>query len=651
MMKTIASNKLFIYFFALHSLFIIYHSSLFAQKASPCPLSQNKKAISYYDKAVSAKKSSKDYETIKEWCEKAIEEDTTFADPYLLLGNAAWFKKDFKTMKEAYKSLIETCPDASPEPHYRLGSYLYDTKKYDEAVKYLKGFLDFGSTAKEKQVKDAEQMIARAKLMANPVPFYPKPVKGVSTSDPEYLAIISADNEFCYFTRRFEMQTKSSLTPVSVEKFIQATRQPDGEFDNGKPMDWPFNLRNTNNEGGPTISLDNQHLYFTVNNNGNFDIYYTDWKTDGWDPIKNLGDNVNDSLQWDAQPSISSDNKTLYFASYRDSVYGTSDIFVTKRKNGKWSDPVKLSSKINTNGNEKSPFIHPDDKTFYFSSDSLPGMGGFDIYMCKRDSNGNWGTPANLGYPINTEADEVGFFVSTDGKKGYFASNNLNSTGGYDIYSFELPEKVRPEKTLMLSGQFRDENNEIPYAAKIELKNISTDQVMDVEYDSNTGKYAKAVLFDSDYILTIKQKDYAFNSKYFAVDDSINSKPVRLDLDIKKIELGNAYTLNDILFDSDSYELKEMSKRVIEDFSEFLKENPKVNVAIHGHTDNEGGEQNNLTLSSNRARAVYNYVIKQGINAARLSYKGFGQTRPVASNTDEIGKAKNRRTEFVIISK
>lgn len=631
---------------------IILHSTLsVAQKPSICPPSQNKKAINYYEKAVSGKKSGKDYETIKELLEKSIEEDTAFAEPYLLLGNTAYFKKDFKTMREAYKILIELCPDAAPEPHYRLGSYFYETKKYDEAVKYLKSFLDFGSTAKEKQVKDAEIMIVRAKLMANPVPFNPQQVKGVSTADSEYLAIVSADNELCFFTRRFEMQTKSSLTPVSVEKFMQAKLQKNGDFDKGVPMDWPFNLRNTNNEGGPSISIDNQHLYFTVNNNGNFDIYYTDLKTDGWDPIKNLSTNVNDSMLWDSQPSISPDNRTLYFASYRDSVFKTSDIFVTNKKNGTWSEPVKLASKINTNGNEKSPFIHPDNRTFYFSSDSLPGMGGFDIFMSRKDEKGNWEKPVNLGYPINTEADEVGFFVSTDGKKGYFASNNLGSTGGYDIYSFDLHTAVRPDNVLMVFGQVRNENNEIPYAAKIELKNITNNQVTDVEYDSLTGKYAKAILFDSDYILTIRDDSSAFNSKYFAKDDSTNTKPVKIDLDVKKIELGNAYTLNDILFDSDSYDLKEMSKRVIEDFGAFLRKHSKVKVAIHGHTDNEGGEQNNLTLSNNRAKAVYNYLIKLGIASSRLSYKGFGQTKPVISNDTEEGRSKNRRTEFVIISK
>jgi outer membrane protein OmpA-like peptidoglycan-associated protein/tetratricopeptide (TPR) repeat protein len=623
--------------------------AVIAQQKTVCPPSQNKNANSYYDKAVSAKKSHKNYETIKEYCEKAIEEDTSFAEAYHLLGDAAYFKKDYKTMKEAYAKMIAECPDAAPEPHYRLGKYFYDLKKYDEATIYLKSFLDFGNV-NENLAKDASLLLTRAKLMSHPVPFNPQVVKQLTTADPEYLAIITADNERCFFTRRFELNSKSSLTPLNVEKFMVADLQPNGEFNKGEQMPPPFNSRNNNNEGGASVTIDNQHLFFTVNKNGNFDIYYCDFIKDHWGEIINLGKNVNDSLQWDSQPSISSDGKELYFASYRDPVYGTSDIYVT-RKNGQWNKPARLSDKINTNGNEKSPFIHPDNKTLYFSSDSLPGLGGFDIFMSKKDAGGNWSEPVNLGYPINTEADEVGFFVSTDGKKGYFASNTISSTGGYDIYSFDLYPKARPDTVLLISGILKNDDNQIPLAAKIELKNITNNETMNVEYDTLTGKYASAVLFKDEYILTVKNPGYAFDSRYFAKDDSLNYEPVTADIDIKKIEVGAAYKLHNILFATDSYELNDVSKRVIEDFKNFLQTNPKVTVAIHGHTDNEGDPQSNLTLSGNRAKEVYNYLIKLGINQSRISYKGFGQTKPLLTNDSPEGKAQNRRTEFVILSK
>ncbi len=622
----------------------------FGQGTDLCPAPGNPDAEKLYDKARSARKSRKPFEKVKTLCENAIESDTTYALPWLLLGDAAWFAKDYKTMKSAYAKAIELCPDASEKMHYRLGTYLYDTKKYEECLPYLNSFLSFGSE-RENWNREAELLIVRARLQSNPVPFEPRVVKGVSTHNPEYLAVITADNEYCYFTRRFEMKSKSMLTPIYVEKFMIARRDSSGQFDEGKPLDWPFNLRNNNNEGGPSISIDNQHLYFTFNDNNNFDIWYSAYKPDGWDPTENLGPGVNDSLQWDSQPSINKDNSTLYFASYRDSVNRTSDLFVTRKKNGSWTSPEKLGARINTNGNEKSPFIHPDDQTLYFSSDSLPGMGGFDIFMSKKDSLGHWGTPVNLGYPINTYADEVGFFVSTDGKTGYFSSNSLGGKGGYDLYSFDMPAGKQPEKVLMVTGNLRDEDNAIPYAARIELRNITTSEVTNVVYDSLTGKYASVVLFDHDYIMTVKKKGAAFTSKYFAHDDTLNSRPVSVNFDVRKIELGHSYTLRDILFETDSYELTQMSKRVIEDFSEFLKENRGVRVAIYGHTDNQGDAALNLRLSDQRARAVYRYLLSLGISPSRLSSRGFGQIKPVATNDTPGGRAKNRRTEFYITQK
>lgn len=636
---------------SLVSAMLVFHVSwTVAQRSGACPPATDKKAKAYFEKALAARKSGKDLQVVKDWCDKAVEADTAFAEPMVLLGNAAYAKKDSRVMSEAYERAIAICPDVNPEIYFRLGTYYFDRKKYDDAIRAFQTMAEF-STVKESMAQQAALLSARASLLKNPVPFDPKPVRQISTPDPEYLAAISADNDLCLFTRRYEMNTKSSLTPVSVEKFMMARRQADGTYEKGEPMPLPFNSRNTNNEGGPSISIDNQHLYFTVNRNGNFDLYYSDYIKDQWGPITNLGLQVNDSVQWDSQPSISSDNKTLYFASYRDSVFGTSDIFVTKKKNGTWSAPEKLSSAINTNGNEKAPFIHPDNQTLYFSSDSLPGMGGFDIFFSKKDSKGNWGKPVNLGYPINTDGDEVGFFVSTDGKTGYFASNKYGGAGGYDLYSFDLYAGARPEKVLMVSGSLRNEQNEIPYAAKIELKNITSQEINHVEYDTLTGRFASVVLFDNDYIMTVKKDSSAFTSRYFARSDTLNDKPVKVEFDVRKIELGNAYTLHDILFATDSYVLTDVSKRVIEDFAEFLETNPRVKVAIHGHTDNEGDPGSNLALSNNRAKAVYNYLIELKINPARLSYKGFGQTKPVAANLSPEGKAKNRRTEFVIISK
>jgi outer membrane protein OmpA-like peptidoglycan-associated protein len=421
-------------------------------------------------------------------------------------------------------------------------------------------------------------------------------------------------------------------------------------FDKGEPMPYPFNKGISNNEGGASISIDNKHLYFTTNKNGNFDIYTSDEIKGVWTEPKSVSTDINDPKLWESQPCISPDGRTLYFASFRDSINRTSDIYFSKRKDGKWSNPEPLDNTINTVGNEKTPYLHSDNITLYFSSDGLQGMGGYDIYYTQKE-NGKWSTPKNLGYPINTEADEIGFFVSTDGRYGYFSSNSLKGSGGYDIYSFELPENVRPAKVLFIKGQLKEEGSGPPYDSKIELKNAKTDEKLEVDYDSLTGKYASVVRFDQDYIMTVKKKGYAYNSMYFSKDDTTLATPKTLNLEMRKTAVGSSYTLNSILYEKSSSVLSAQDSIIICDFAGYLKENISIKVAIHGHTDSDGNDQNNLILSEYRAKSVYNLLTTSGVKSDRLSYKGFGETMPVADNSTAEGRAQNRRTEFQITAK
>lgn len=615
-----------------------------------CPQSQIKKANKYYDQALDESKGGRDYKKIQEYVAKATEADTGFAQPLKLLGDIAFRKEDFKTMRIAYERALEICPDAGAKLYYRLGNYYYGLKKLEEAKKYFKGFGEQGSVD-EKMSADVELKLFRVNLMLHPVEYNPMPLKGVSTPDPEYLPNISADNEMCFFTRRFEESSKGSLTPRNVEKFMLANRKPDGVFEQGSPMPYPFNKSLSGNEGGASISIDNTHLYFTINEKNNFDIYESVWNNKDWSAPAKLSDAINHPKQWDAQPCISPDGKTLYYTTYRDSVNQTSDIYYsTKNADGTWSKSKPLKQ-VNTTGNEKSPFMHPDNHTFYFSSDSLPGMGGYDIYMCRIDSAGVWSKPVNIGYPINTVADEVGFFVSTDGRTGYFASGELKSAGGYDIFSFEIPEKIKPAKVLFIKGDITDDDNQVVSDATVELKNIKTKELMKLDYDSITGRYAKVILFNNDYLLTVKKQGFAFNSQYFSKTDSNLDVPQKVNFEMKKIEVGTPYQLQHILYKTNSTVLDSTSLNVLQDFALFLKENPTVIISINGHTDNEGGAASNLTLSTNRAKTVYDYLIQLGISASRLSYKGFGQSKPLGSNDNEEGRKLNRRTEFVVISK
>jgi outer membrane protein OmpA-like peptidoglycan-associated protein len=322
-----------------------------------------------------------------------------------------------------------------------------------------------------------------------------------------------------------------------------------------------------------------------------------------------------------------------------------------KNDTGGWTPPINLGPSINTKGNEKSPFIHSDSQTLYYASDGMMGMGGYDIFYSKLADDGKWGKPKNIGYPINTVADEVGLFVSTDGRTAYFCSNKYKGPGGWDLYSFPLYDKAKPEKIILVMGTVKKQGTDEFLNANIELKNVKTKKITAIPIDTTTGKYIFIALFKDDYILTVKKEGFVKDTKYISQHDTIFNEPAEINFDVKELKIGETYKINDIYFATNSFELTNESKTVLNEFIDFLNDNERINISIHGHTDNVGNDADNLVLSENRSKSVYEYMVQNKIEQNRLSYKGFGTSKPIASNDNSKGRAKNRRTEFVIISK
>ncbi|MBK9673403.1 MAG: OmpA family protein [Bacteroidetes bacterium] len=384
--------------------------------------------------------------------------------------------------------------------------------------------------------------------------------------------------------------------------------------------------------------------------------YFSSDLVDGkWTELVNLGPNVNTPDGWESQPTLSSDGRILYFSSARADSKGM-DIYKSEKNDaGDWLPAQNLGAPVNTDGNEKSPFIHSDSQTLYFSSDGQPGLGGFDIFYTKLDmATFNWQLPKNIGYPINTDKDELGFFVSTDGKLGYFSSNQLKGkgAGGYDVFSFELYKEARPEKILFIKGEIKDESSANLAKAKIEIKNLDTKKITTIPVDSVSGTYAVVVTIknNEDVLLTVKNPGSSFTSQIIHSADSVIGKPQKLNLSIDSIRVGSTYKINNINYKSNSADLTPESKFILEEFATYLKDNPSIKLEIHGHTDNAGSPTTNLALSTDRAFTIYDVLQQLGISKARMSYKGFGGTKPIANNANEDGKAKNRRTEFVVLS-
>tara|TARA_Y100000589_G_scaffold331027_1_gene382693 strand:- start:7583 stop:9604 length:2022 start_codon:yes stop_codon:yes gene_type:complete len=577
-----------------------------------------------------------------------------------------------------WTTIVEKCPSFR---HYlfamKLGEYYYQQLKFEESKKYF-NIVAHASDATKKDERFAVSRIQEIdnflELKNNPVPFNPKKVPGVCTQWDEYLPSLSPDNRYLFFTRREIVQNLDDFTgPKWQERFIQSRKIRRDSFSRGIPMPKPFNQGL--NQGGASISVDNKMIFITIVQNeigcykdipsmrshgyANGDIYFTEFKNGEWTPLKSIGSNINGKCTWEGQPSISADNKTLYFARASEpdgkTNYGGMDLYkVNRLPDGSWSDPINLGPEINTPGNEKSPFMHSDSYTLYFASDGRLGFGGYDIYYTKMKDNGKFETPKNLGYPINTEQDEHGFIVSKDGHKGYFSSKEDGTN--LELYYFDLYPEARPEKVVFVEGEIKDQDGNVPEGAQVLLKNTKTDKEIEAVIDEESGKYVAVIAVgdepDEDIMLTAKKKGYAFTSQLITSDEIVTGKPIKTKpTEIKPIEVGESYTINDIHFETNSYQLDKRAMEVLNEFIEFLEMNPTVKIAIHGHTDNVGDPQENLILSENRAKAVYQYLILEGIDPSRLQYKGFGDTKPIVSNNTEEGRAKNRRTEFVITAK
>jgi outer membrane protein OmpA-like peptidoglycan-associated protein len=696
----------------------------------PCQVIKNKKAVKAYQEGIN-KKNKK--EERLDYLKKAIELEPDYVDANfayameriktLSIENAA-----YKTMEPYFLKVIEKCPKYHSDPYFYVGWSYYEQEKWDDCVKYLNLFLNFKSDNDKKFNKNYEDFLEKAKKMKywakfyneiykNPVPFDPFPLKGICTSVDEYLPSISPDNQTMYFTRKQpHIKRMGELTQSDREDefFSYSTRNPNtGEFDKGRPMPPPFNTNS--NEGGPTISVDNRHLYFTIckdegGEQANCDIYYSDFKNGEWTkPEKVPG--LNDAIFWDSQPTLASDGKTLYFCSDRKGGYGGVDIYksVKNTTTGQWDKPVNAGKRINTNGDEFAPFLHSDFNTLYFSSDGHPSIGGQDIFLTKMGDDGHWIEPKNIGVPINTSVDDIGFYVSFDGKNAYFASNQPSraknrSEGRHDIYSFELYQEARPDEVVIIKGKVDDTSKKDGKKFTVEIKDATTKKTTDAVVDSLSGEYTAIVNVKNknDLIVTVKKDGAAFSSQLIPKETIIEAlppkeekpllaaskvdvkqnkpaitqstpplakseqsakpaeliqqntilRPIKTDIKLDTLKVGQAYTINNIYYSSNSAELDPRSEIVIDEFVEYLKANPQVKIEIHGHTDNVGNEKSNLALSTDRAFTVRDLIVKKGIDELRITaFKGFGSSKPVADNVTETGKSKNRRTEFLIVSK
>ncbi len=643
-----------IYFFIL--IFLIFATSCKAQNTYKYS-SKSEKAIKAYEQATTYYDSYDNENALRE-LGIAIKADEKFIEAYMMKGDIYADQKKYEMAITNYKKAIEIDPYFFANNYLNLAMIELKTGKYNDAKN------DFVAFTKNKNstpinIKRVEYFIKQCEFcinaVNNPVPFNPVNLgDSINSIYSDYLPSITADEQTLVITRRLPKDENTiDQNNTEEEDFYVSHKLNDSTWSKAIDIGPPINT--SGNEGAQCLSPDGKDLYFTACNRsdgiGSCDIYYSKRIGDTWSIPLNMGPVVNSS-KWDSQPSVSSDGKTLYFASNRSGSKGGMDIWKSsKNEKGEWTTPVNMGDSINTNNGEMSPFIHPDDQTLYFASTGHMGLGGFDIFYSRKDSNGVWGKPVNIGYPINTFADESYLIVNSFGNIAYFSSDRPGGKGGMDIYSFPLYEKARPKRVTYFKGTVYDKLTKEKLAAKIELIDLKTGTTfIESASDPLNGEFLVCLPTEKDYALNVSKDGYLFYSENFTLTGThSNSDPFLKNIPLLPIKVGESVVLKNIFFDTDKFELKPESTTELEKLTDLLNKNPKMEIEISGHTDNVGEDKYNQILSENRAKAVYDYLINHGIAKERLSYKGYGVSKPIDTNQTEQGRANNRRTEFKVI--
>lgn len=630
---------------------------------------QNKKAIKLYERAMETLYQGKNDAAIN-GLEQALQEDDGFLEAHLVLADLM-SNIDLASMEENgepsrhyrdevkrhYRAVVESKRDFFAPAWVNLGKLeLYD-RNYDEAIKCFETYLKLDKRESETEL-DAKRGLKTARFrkeaLAHPVPFNPQNLgAAVNSRDDEYLPSLTADGQTLVFTRRFPRKATTTANTKEEEDLYVSTLN-NGQWSRAERMPEPVN--STDNEGAQCISQDGRIMFYTACNRndggGRCDLYMCVNKSGRWSKPRNLGSAVN-SGAWEGQPTFSIDGRTLYFVSNRKGGHGGMDIWKTTFDGGQWTAPENLGPEINTEFDEMSPFIHFDDHTLYFSSNRPEGMGGMDLFVAKRDDNGRWTQPTNLGYPINTEGDDNNLIVSADGRTAIFASQRDGGQGKMDLYSFELPVESRPTVAICFKGRVSNAKDGQPVASDIRIIDLANGTtVANTSSDGKNGLYIVSLPAGKDYAFHVTANGFLFHSQNVEKNNENGNEqwqPVTVDIALHPIESGERIALRNVFFETGRWEILPESEYELAKVVDLLTKNPTLKIELGGHTDNVGRPEANQRLSEQRAKAVYDYLINEGIPSNRLSYKGYGETQPVATNDTDEGRRENRRTEIKVL--
>lgn len=622
-----------------------------------------KKALANAEKALGYD----EYKTAIPFLKEAVGYNANNSMSQFLLGKCLFQNYEKKEALVHFEKAFGLNKDIDPELSYYYAKCLHFTLKFDQAIEqYNRGMTKI--TNKDPRYAEMAREIEHCKYAKTAVA---NPVKAkivnvgppVNTQYSEHSPIIDADETVLIYTTVRPDNIGCKGDPAcELEDVYIADKAGKGW---GNPR--PIKEINTNAmDASIALSPDGQNLFIYRNPPAGGDIFESHLDGKKWTDPKSVGEPVN-SKSYETTVSISPDGKRMFFTSDRAGGFGDTDIYMSElQPDKKWGAPKNLGPKINTLFADDSPFFHPDGVTLYFSSTGRNDcLGGFDIYQTTLQPDGSWSTPKNLGYPINTPDNDIYFVLSADKKDGYYASAKEGGYGEKDIYKIEIEEEkpaivVKVEDTLkpvvvvnaltILKGVVTDAKSGLPLEGAITV--IDNDRnvvVSTLNSNSATGKYLVSLPSGRNYGITVEREGYLFKSLNVNIPKSEGFQEVVQDVALDKIEIGVGIVLNNIFYDVDKATLRPESVSELERLNKLMLDNPTLKIEIGGHTDSDGSDEHNETLSQNRAQSVVDFLVKKGIVRERMVAKGYGEKTPVVANDTKENKQLNRRTELKIL--
>lgn len=631
-------------------LIAIFMQNGYSQKSKVAAADKKYDSYSYVD-------AIKTYERV---AEKGYKDEKMFQK----LGNAYYFNAELQKAAKWYAELFGMNTNQDPEYYYRYSQSLKSIGQYDKANEMLEQFnKKSGNDNRAKLYATNKNYLEEIKANSG---HYTISNAEINSEFSDYGSTLLGNKLLFASSRPIEGGSKKVFkqTNESFTDILAAEIAPDGKFSvpvqfGGKEINSKFH------ESTPVFSKDGKTVYFTRNNflDGKkgkdatrtmlLKLYKATLEGETWGNVTELSFNSNNYNV--AHPTLSPDNKTLYFASDMPGTLGQSDIFkVAIKADGTFGNPVNLGNSINTEGRESFPFISEDNK-LYFASDGRPGLGGLDIFMSKIQGNGTFKDVENMGTPINSSQDDFALIVDSK-NKGFFTSNRTGGKGLDDIYQF-----TQIQCKQKLEGTITDvESSQMLSSVKVSLYNEKFELLKET-VSNDKGLYSFDVECGKNYYVRTELTDYVTKESTITIgtQDGVTNLAIAIEKAACKVivggDLAKCFGIKVIYFDLDKSLITTKAAFELEKILDVLKQNPKMKIDVRSHTDSRQTAKYNQLLSDRRAKATIAWLVKNGIEANRLSGKGYGESQLLNNCSDNVKCTEeehqvNRRSEFIVVA-